>query len=189
MSTMPPPPPPPPAFPPAPPPSFSGGGSIGGRDFAGFGARLGAYLIDGFVMTLIGVPFYIAGWFGLDKAVENCYSYETADGTTSIECPDGALQGGWLALGIALFAVGAVIGVVLYCKKMAKGQTWGHKATNIRVVDAKTGGNVSAGKAFGRLLLHAVSGWCCYLGFLWMLWDKDKQTWHDKMTGTHVVRA
>jgi uncharacterized RDD family membrane protein YckC len=26
-----------------------------------------------------------------------------------------------------------------------------------------------------------------YLGFLWMLWDNKKQTWHDKAAGTVVV--
>jgi uncharacterized RDD family membrane protein YckC len=26
------------------------------------------------------------------------------------------------------------------------------------------------------------------LGFLWMLWDPNKQTWHDKVAQTYVVR-
>ena len=26
------------------------------------------------------------------------------------------------------------------------------------------------------------------LGFLWSLWDKDKQTWHDKVAGTSVFK-
>lgn len=25
------------------------------------------------------------------------------------------------------------------------------------------------------------------LGFLWQLWDKDKLTWHDRISGTHIV--
>ena len=28
-----------------------------------------------------------------------------------------------------------------------------------------------------------------YLGYLWMLWDDKKQTWHDKVVGSSVVRA
>jgi uncharacterized RDD family membrane protein YckC len=28
-----------------------------------------------------------------------------------------------------------------------------------------------------------------YLGLLWVLWDPQKQGWHDKMAGTVVVRA
>ena len=26
------------------------------------------------------------------------------------------------------------------------------------------------------------------LGYLWAIWDKQKQGWHDKMAGTVVVR-
>lgn len=25
------------------------------------------------------------------------------------------------------------------------------------------------------------------LGFLWQLWDKDRLTWHDRISGTHLV--
>ena len=34
-----------------------------------------------------------------------------------------------------------------------------------------------------------VSWFACFLGFLWMLWDPQQQTWHDKICGTTVVRA
>ena len=27
------------------------------------------------------------------------------------------------------------------------------------------------------------------LGFLWMVWDKNKQTWHDKAAGSYVIRV
>jgi uncharacterized RDD family membrane protein YckC len=27
-----------------------------------------------------------------------------------------------------------------------------------------------------------------FLGFFWMIWDREKQTWHDKIAGTVVVR-
>ena len=26
-----------------------------------------------------------------------------------------------------------------------------------------------------------------FLGYFWMLWDREKQTWHDKMAGSVVV--
>ncbi|MEY4173609.1 MAG: hypothetical protein RI900_774, partial [Actinomycetota bacterium] len=28
-----------------------------------------------------------------------------------------------------------------------------------------------------------------YLGYLWMLWDGEKQTWHDKVVGSIVIDA
>jgi len=27
------------------------------------------------------------------------------------------------------------------------------------------------------------------IGYLWMLWDDEKQTWHDKVVGSVVVPA
>lgn len=36
---------------------------------------------------------------------------------------------------------------------------------------------------FAALLSWAPAG----LGFLWQLWDKDKLTWHDRISGTHLV--
>jgi uncharacterized RDD family membrane protein YckC len=50
------------------------------------------------------------------------------------------------------------------------------------------------GQAFGRALMlyvfAATSIWGVgLLNFLWPLWDGKKQTWHDKLAGTIVVRA
>jgi uncharacterized RDD family membrane protein YckC len=39
------------------------------------------------------------------------------------------------------------------------------------------------------MLGSLVSGWVFYLGYLWMLWDSEKQTWHDKMVSSVVIRA
>ena len=42
--------------------------------------------------------------------------------------------------------------------------------------------------ALVRGLAAAFSVVVLFLGFLWMAWDKEKQTWHDKIAGTVVVR-
>ncbi|MEC8486226.1 MAG: RDD family protein, partial [Actinomycetota bacterium] len=45
-------------------------------------------------------------------------------------------------------------------------------------------------RAFGRELFgNVISGQILYLGYLWMIWDKDRQTWHDKVAGTIVVKV
>jgi len=36
---------------------------------------------------------------------------------------------------------------------------------------------------FAAILSWAPAG----LGFLWQLWDKDKLTWHDRISGTRIV--
>lgn len=52
---------------------------------------------------------------------------------------------------------------------------------------------VTYGQAFGRavmLYLFALAApWGGFLNFLWPLWDRKKQAWHDKVAGTIVVRA
>jgi uncharacterized RDD family membrane protein YckC len=159
-------------------------------NFAGFGSRFGAVIVDGIVLFLIGLPFDVVGWFGARKAFENCYSIKDLnDGTTSIHCPGDSLQVGWLVAAIGLFVLGAIVGLIIYCKKVASGQSWGHKATGIRIVDANSGQSISAGRVFGRQIARILSGLFCYLGYLWMLWDPRKQTWHDKIVSTVVVRA
>ena len=40
-----------------------------------------------------------------------------------------------------------------------------------------------------RERLRALSLLPLGLGYLWMLWDPQQQTWHDKICGTMVVRA
>jgi uncharacterized RDD family membrane protein YckC len=69
----------------------------------------------------------------------------------------------------------------------ATGQTLGKRALGIRVIDLARGGPIGPGRAFIRLLGRIVSWIPLYLGYLWMLWDREKQTWHDKMAGSVVV--
>jgi uncharacterized RDD family membrane protein YckC len=57
-------------------------------------------------------------------------------------------------------------------------------------VNAQTGGPPGWGKAIGRqLFAMIISSYVFYLGYLWMLWDSQNQTWHDKVAGTFVVRT
>ena len=38
--------------------------------------------------------------------------------------------------------------------------------------------------------LEIAASWLALgLGFLWQLWDKDKLAWHDRLSGTHLVRC
>jgi uncharacterized RDD family membrane protein YckC len=94
-----------------------------------------------------------------------------------------ALKGVGYALGILLS-----IGYVVYFEGGETGQTIGKRALGIRVYDfSGTGGPIGYGRAFIRWLGRIVSGIPCYLGYLWMIWDQEKQTWHDKLATTVVV--
>ena len=68
-----------------------------------------------------------------------------------------------------------------------KGQTLGQMALGIRVVRLDTGGSIGYGRAFLRWLVSIVSAVVFLLGYLWMLWDGEKQCWHDKAANDVVV--
>jgi uncharacterized RDD family membrane protein YckC len=159
------------------------------QNFATFGQRLGAYFIDGLVMALIGIPFEIAGIVSFTKAFKNCDTV-TGDNSASISCTGSQLQAGWLLLGIALMIAAVLFAAFFYCRKVAQGQSWGQKVMGTRIIDADSGVNITTGRAFGRLLFRTfISPILCWLGFLWMLWDGRKQTWHDKAVNTIVIKA
>lgn len=67
------------------------------------------------------------------------------------------------------------------------GQTIGKKALGIRVLDLKAGGPIGYGRAVVRYLGRIISTIPLLLGYFWMLWDGEKQTWHDKFAGSIVV--
>lgn len=98
-----------------------------------------------------------------------------------------------LLFSIDVFAVrqslGLIVGIAysVFFIGSGSGQTVGMKVCNIRVIDVETGGRIDYGRAVIRYLVGIVSGLACLIGYLWMLWDPEKQTWHDKVAGTYVV--
>ena len=67
------------------------------------------------------------------------------------------------------------------------GRTPGDAALGIRVVDLESGEVIGFARAFARWLVSIVSAVVLVLGFLWMLWDPRRQTWHDKAVGSLPV--
>ncbi len=67
------------------------------------------------------------------------------------------------------------------------GQTLGLLTWKLKLV-ATDGGGLSwahVTKRFGAALLSTA---CGGLGFLWMLVDKNKLAWHDRLSGTRIIR-
>ena len=69
----------------------------------------------------------------------------------------------------------------------ARGQTLGQMMLGIRVVDFNSGGSIGYGRAFLRWVVSILSAIAILIGYLWMLWDKEKQCWHDKAANDVVV--
>jgi len=121
--------------------------------------------------------------------------------------------GFWIRLGtsiidsIILLVIGAIIGVILHSNQAAStgintliglvytfgfwlssGQTLGNRVTNTKLV-RENGDPVTFGTAFIRYLGMIVSAIPLGLGYFWVIWDPKKQTWHDKMAGTLMIRV
>src|SRR6476646_2790524 len=68
-----------------------------------------------------------------------------------------------------------------------RGQPLGQMALGIRVVGLDTGGTIGYGRALLRWFISIFSAIVFLLGYLWMLWDSEKQCWHDKAANDVVV--
>jgi uncharacterized RDD family membrane protein YckC len=92
---------------------------------------------------------------------------------------------------IAVLALTSLLGLayVVVLEGGASGQTLGRRAVGIRVVDADGGGPIGIPRALLRWAAEWLSALILLLGYLWMLWDSEKQTWHDKLASTLVVPA
>jgi len=69
-----------------------------------------------------------------------------------------------------------------------KGSSLGGMALGIRV-QMVGGENITGGAAIVRSLVSLVSLLPMGLGFFWVSWDPDRQSWHDKVTGTVVAKV
>jgi uncharacterized RDD family membrane protein YckC len=160
-------------YPPAPPPLAYGGPQPYGMPSAASGSpsgmpplaswwqRVGAYLLDN---VLIGVALdLIFSWYGsraLDSLVE------------------------FVALLWAVY--NAYLGGTT-------GQSYGKRAVGIRLARLADGRPVGAGFGLLRWLLDWVFFVLLFipglLSFLWPLWDRNSQTWSDKIASSVVVRS
>ena len=136
-------------------------------EYVDFWPRVGASLIDMLIIGLVTSPLqYLV--YGP--------SYFTVQSEEPVR-------------GIPDFLISFVlpfVGVVLFWLK--KQATPGKMVVAARVVDATTGKTLTAGQAVGRYLGYIVATIPFGLGLLWVIFDRKKQGWHDKMAGTVVIR-
>jgi uncharacterized RDD family membrane protein YckC len=75
-----------------------------------------------------------------------------------------------------------------YFEGGATGQTLGKSALGIRVIGTD-GAPLGYTRGFLRYIGRIISAIPIFLGYFWMLWDPNKQTWHDKIANSVVVPA
>lgn len=83
-----------------------------------------------------------------------------------------------------------VLGLVIYGFFVGfwtrSGRTLGMQSWRLQL-ETSAGGQPTFAVATLRFFAAIVSWLPCGLGFLWQLWDKDKLTWHDRISKTRIV--
>lgn len=147
-------------------------------DLAGAGARLGGNLIDSLVMG-----------FGAGLLVAVILPLVLAGMGTA---PRGHGHGGPSIALLLLVELGVILLVACYEPLMlaARGQTLGKMAVGIKVVrpDLRP---ISRGQAWGRGLGRLLLGFIPFVGLIdvLMVFSARRQTLHDRMAGTIVVKV
>ncbi len=67
------------------------------------------------------------------------------------------------------------------------GATIGKMLVGIRIV-SNEGRDIGFWQSFVRWIGYYISGIFIFIGFLWSIFDKNSQSWHDKIAGTYVVK-
>jgi uncharacterized RDD family membrane protein YckC len=139
-----------------------------GYSYAGFWTRFIAYFIDGLIVFIpITIVFlYLMG------------------GSAAIASQDTA-QITAVAQGYQLLSLAASF--IYFIFFWTQGSTPGMRVVGIRVADETTFGSIGIGRAILRYIGFLVSGYCCYIGFIWAAFDSHHQGWHDKMGRSVVV--
>jgi len=162
---------------------------------AGWGARLGAHVIDNLIIL---VPFLII-FFGFFAGAIGLTGTDTGTGTGNDDVALGALILAGL-LSILLYAVLALLyGPLLMMRGGERnGQTWGKQVVGLRVVrdngEAWTFGPAALREVVLKNLAVGIAStiipiipW--FLNFFWPLWDDQNRALHDMAASSHVVKA
>lgn len=147
------------------------------KNLAERGKRFGAYLIDIIpIILMVFIIFYL--FLDFDKTLTN-YLNRGNEIEPRIQF---LKERNWIR-------ETSFIIWILYCIIMESSKyqgTFGKHIMGIKVID-ENGNRLSFSKSIARNISKIVSYLIIALGFLWILFDKKKQGWHDKLSKTFVV--
>ncbi|MGV1100252.1 RDD family protein [Thiovibrio sp. JS02] len=140
-------------------------GNLQDAAYAGFWIRVWASVIDSFLLLLITIPLLLAVY-----------------GPAYFES-EALLKGPMDFLINYLLPAVAIIAFWRY-----RAATPGKMAVSAKIVDADTGGAPSVRQLVIRYFAYLISTLPLGLGLLWVAFDPRKQSWHDKLAHTVVIR-
>ena len=153
-------------------------GKLYNFNFAGFGLRFCAYLID-IIPIIIVLNILIKSLYGINP-------FES--GGRLIEIAGQEFEETKVTRLIVRYV--SFLLWISYCAVMESSHfqgTFGKKILGIKVVDEK-GKKLRISKSTLRNLTKILSYLGIGLGFIWVLFDKKKRSWHDIISKTLVVR-
>ncbi|MGW1763561.1 RDD family protein [Streptomyces sp. NPDC002073] len=133
------------------------------QQYAGWGSRFVARIIDSLVISIIPIILMVAGGFDAETGAPGPLYYV-----------------GIIVLIASSIGLSYLLGTT--------GQTPGRKAVSIQVLKEATGRPLGFGMAFVRGLLDFLNALPCYVGYLWPAFDAKKQHFADKIVGSVVVK-
>ncbi len=140
-------------------------------EYAGFGRRTLALILDGIWMYPLLILLLYLSYTGSPITLND------------ITDPNYMPQYEWRTA-LIFYALPALITIWFWIKYSA---TPGKLLLDCEIVDARTGKPISFKQSVLRYVSYSISALPLFLGFFWMLIDKNNQTWHDKIAGTIVI--
>ena len=149
------------------------------RKPAGFFSRMLAFLLDIFLLVFLGlmiggVSFLVLHFFRYKQILDFVKSL------LGINDPIGQFLG---LISPLLFLVVLIYFVFFWT---LVGYTPGKALLGLQIV-RQDGQPLSVGRALLRFLGYWVSAIPLFLGFIWVLFDRQHEGWHDKISKTHVI--
>ena len=157
--------------------------------YASWFRRLGAFLLDVAVTTVVTASAILIVFLGVAAGVQDKVRVIDAQGREHV-------VGDWNWVGTPIIGVGVICTVLAvafsiwnyWVRAGRTGYTLGKSVLGIRVVDQVTGQPLGVGRSIARYLCHSiVDGLPLYLGWLWPLWDSKRQSFADKMVHSVVI--
>lgn len=139
--------------------------------------RVLAHICDGLNTLLITLPFQVIGVLVSDSSTSS-----DADGFARLPGYGMASSDVWSVIGTiaAFFVLAYWIG--------NRGGSPLRVRLGVLILDENDGSYIGTKRAVLRGLMSYVSQIALLLGYFWMIWDPKKQTWHDKVAKSVVVK-
>jgi len=141
--------------------------------WGGFFRRLSAFMVDMFVLGLFSMLLFRLSRIGFRVGMA---AHARTISLDMIESAVRAVVLAWLALAASYF-------IVLHAQD---GSTVGQWLFGLRVVDRRRE-PVGYGRALWRWIVSILT-WPLLIGYLRILWHREKRGWHDALAGTWVIR-